>query len=159
MRLSRFFLPVLKEAPADAQIVSHQLMLRAGMIPVIAPVGAGEDGSSYNINADTAAGAIAGAMKAVRLLLLTDVAGVLDANGAVIPSLDRDAVEQLIANGTIRGGMIAKVRGALEAAERAGVPVTIASWKDPMSISPRGAGVGKPATCTRVQSSLVANVR
>ena len=81
----------------------------AGMIPVIAPIGVGDDGHTYNINADTMAGAIAGAMGASRLFLLTDVAGVLDKSGDLITDLDPKAIAVLQADGTISGGMIPKI--------------------------------------------------
>jgi len=81
----------------------------AGMIPVIAPIGIGRDGHTYNINADTMAGAIAAALRAARLFLLTDVAGVLDDDGALIAELDPAGIAALKAAGTIRGGMIPKL--------------------------------------------------
>jgi acetylglutamate kinase len=81
----------------------------AGMIPVIAPIGVGEDGHTYNINADTMAGAIAGALGASRLFLLTDVAGVLDKQGELLTDLDPKAISALRADGTISGGMIPKI--------------------------------------------------
>jgi acetylglutamate kinase len=87
----------------------------AKMIPVIAPVGVGEDGGSYNINSDTVAGAVAAAVKAARFLLLTDVPGVLDGSKKLIPELSATEVRRLIADGTISGGMIPKVETCLEA--------------------------------------------
>jgi acetylglutamate kinase len=87
----------------------------AGLIPVIAPVGTGEDGETYNINADTAAGAIAGALNAQRLLMLTDVPGVLDENKQLIPELTLSRIQTMIADGTISGGMIPKVETCMEA--------------------------------------------
>jgi acetylglutamate kinase len=78
-------------------------------IPVIAPVGCGEDGQTYNINADTAAGAIAGALKAEKLILLTDVEGVKDKNGRLLSTLTEPEVQRLIGSGDISGGMIPKV--------------------------------------------------
>ena len=96
----------------------------SGLIPVIAPVGAGEDGQTYNINADTVAGAIAGAVGATRLLMLTDVAGVLDENGRLIGDLTADGARRMIERGTISGGMIPKVEtclAALAAGARAAV--------------------------------------
>jgi acetylglutamate kinase len=87
----------------------------AGLIPVIAPIGTGEDGETYNINADTAAGAIAGALNAQRLLMLTDVAGVLDKNSELLADLSMAQVNALIADGTISGGMIPKVETCMEA--------------------------------------------
>jgi acetylglutamate kinase len=88
---------------------------RAKMIPVIAPVGAGENGESFNINADTVAGAVAAAVKAARFLLLTDVPGVLDADKKLISELSAAEVRRLIADGTISGGMIPKVETCLDA--------------------------------------------
>jgi acetylglutamate kinase len=87
----------------------------AGLIPVIAPVGTGEDGETYNINADTAAGAIAGALNAQRLLMLTDVPGVLNKNKELMTDLTMAQVQELIADGTISGGMIPKVETCMEA--------------------------------------------
>ncbi len=84
-------------------------------IPVIAPVGVGEDGRAFNINADLVAGAIAGKLKAAKLILLTDVEGVKDKNGDLMPSLKRAELETLIAQETIVGGMIPKVRCCGEA--------------------------------------------
>jgi acetylglutamate kinase len=86
-----------------------------GFIPVIAPLGVGPDSQSYNINADSAAGAIAIALKAKRLLLMTDVVGVLDKQSTLIRSLIADEVPELVANGTAKGGMIPKLETAAEA--------------------------------------------
>ncbi len=82
---------------------------QSGMIPVIAPIGVGSGGETYNINADTVAGAIAGAIGASRLLLLTDVTGVLDKQGEIIPELSIEQVGALREDGTITGGMIPKL--------------------------------------------------
>ncbi len=82
---------------------------REDFIPVIAPVGVGEDGQAYNINADLVAGAIAGALKAEKLILLTDVEGVKDSNGELIRSLNNEDLDKLIADGIVAGGMIPKV--------------------------------------------------
>jgi acetylglutamate kinase len=87
----------------------------AKMIPVIAPIGVGGHGESYNINADTVAGAVAAAVKAARFLLLTDVPGVLDARKQLIPELSAAEARRLIADGTISGGMIPKVETCLDA--------------------------------------------
>jgi acetylglutamate kinase len=92
-------------------------LAQGGMIPVIAPVGAGEGGETYNINADTAAGAIAAAVGASRLLLLTDVAGVLDKDGKLLENLTVSQVKTLMGNGTISGGMIPKLETCIEAVE------------------------------------------
>ncbi|MEL6466813.1 MAG: acetylglutamate kinase [Pseudomonadota bacterium] len=85
------------------------------MIPVIAPLGAGKNGETFNINGDTAAGAIAGALKADRLLLLTDVSGVKNADGEVVTELTADQIKALTTDGTIAGGMIPKTETALDA--------------------------------------------
>jgi acetylglutamate kinase len=85
------------------------------MIPVIAPIGMGSEGETYNINADTAAGAVAAAVKASRFMLLTDVAGVLDKSGKLITDMTRATAEAMIADGTISGGMIPKITTCLEA--------------------------------------------
>jgi acetylglutamate kinase len=87
------------------------------LIPVIAPIGAGADGETYNINADTVAGAVAAAVAASRLYLLTDVVGVLDRDGALIADLDVAAVRAAIADGTIQGGMIPKCETCVAAVE------------------------------------------
>ncbi|MFN7193158.1 MAG: acetylglutamate kinase [Rhodospirillales bacterium] len=90
---------------------------KSDIIPVVAPIGVGTDGATYNINADTVAGAIAAAMKASRLLLLTDVKGVLDKNKTLLPELTAAQVRALIADGTISGGMIPKVETCLAAVD------------------------------------------
>ena len=87
----------------------------AGIIPVIAPIGAGRNGETFNVNGDNAAGAIAAALKADRLLLLTDVAGVKDADGNVLTEMTPDQVRKLTAEGVIAGGMIPKTETALDA--------------------------------------------
>ncbi|MDF7674424.1 acetylglutamate kinase [Acetobacteraceae bacterium ESL0709] len=92
-------------------------LLGAGLIPVVAPVGTGENGEIFNINADTAAGAIAGAVGASRLLMLTDVPGVLDENGNRLPELTADEVRWRIRKGLITGGMIPKVETCLKAVQ------------------------------------------
>jgi acetylglutamate kinase len=89
-----------------------------GIIPVIAPIGVGAEGETYNINADTVAGAVAAAVGATRLLLLTDVIGVLDEEGQLIPELNPAEVARLIAAGTISGGMIPKIETCLHAVEK-----------------------------------------
>ncbi len=91
----------------DRSIIDTQVA--AGLIPVIAPIAIGHDGATYNINADTMAGAIAAALGAARLFLMTDVAGVLDQHGALIPELDPTAIARLKADGTISGGMLPKI--------------------------------------------------
>ena len=87
------------------------------IIPIIAPIGWGEDGTTYNINADHAAGKIAGALRAAKLILLTNVDGILDKKGKLISSVTKKQAEKLIRDGTINSGMIPKVMCALEALE------------------------------------------
>ncbi len=88
---------------------------RSNMIPVIAPVGVGQNGETYNINADLVAGRIAGALCAKKLLLMTDVPGVLDSNGNLIPSMTIAETEDAMERGILQGGMIPKVQCAVEA--------------------------------------------
>lgn len=95
-----------------------QSIVRSDMIAVIAPIGVGEKGETYNINADTVAGAVAGALNADRMLLLTDVPGVMDRNGNLIERLTTTEARALIADGTISGGMIPKVETCIDAVER-----------------------------------------
>ena len=90
---------------------------QAGMIPVIAPIGVGPNGETYNINADTVAGAVAGAVGAARLLLLTDVAGVLDRSGELLTDLKIEDVRRLMSDGTITGGMIPKLETCVTAVQ------------------------------------------
>jgi acetylglutamate kinase len=90
---------------------------KAGMIPVIAPIAPGEDEATYNINADTMAGAIAAALGAARLFLLTDVAGVLDKQGTLLSDLRPADIERLRGDGTISGGMIPKLETCVHAVE------------------------------------------
>ena len=92
-----------------------QRFLGSDFIPVVAPVGTGRHGETFNVNGDTAAGAIAAAMKADRLLLLTDVSGVKDAEGNVITQLSADDVRVMTSSGVIAGGMIPKTQTALDA--------------------------------------------
>jgi acetylglutamate kinase len=92
-----------------------EALQKEGFIPVIAPIGVGEDGTPYNINADMVAGAVAGALRAEKLILLTDVPGISDEEGNLIQSLRSERAEELIQKGVIQGGMIPKVRCCLEA--------------------------------------------
>ena len=96
----------------------------AGLIPVIAPIAVGADGHTYNINADTMAGAIAAALGAARLLLLTDVPGVLDSDGTLQPELSPDDIERLRGEGIITGGMIPKLETCVDAV-RAGCEAAV----------------------------------
>jgi len=109
-------------------------VLKAELIPVLAPVAIGEDGQTYNVNADTFAGAIAGAMKAKRLLLLTDVPGVLDKDKNLIPQLTVDQCRELIADGTVSGGMIPKIETCIYAIEQGVEGVVILDGKVPHAV-------------------------
>jgi len=112
---------------ADATLTT---LLGAGFTPVVASIGADADGL-LNVNADDAAIGVALALHAAGLALLTDVPGVLDADGALIPLIDTGTVESLIADGVVTGGMGPKVRAAASAAERLGAPAVVASWREP----------------------------
>lgn len=101
--------------PTEVDPTMINVLMESEFIPVIAPIGLGEDGKTYNINADTAAGAIAGGCHARRLLLLTDVPGVLDKNGELIRELTVSQAKELIKDGTIHGGMIPKVETCFKA--------------------------------------------
>ena len=103
--------------PANIDVTVLDALMKHNLIPVVAPVGNGEDGTTYNINADTAAGAIAAALKAKRLLMLTDVTGVKDKDGNLIPSLTISQAKALIHDGTVVGGMIPKVETCIEAVQ------------------------------------------
>jgi acetylglutamate kinase len=103
--------------PARVDTSVIDTAVAAGMIPVIAPIAAGEDGATYNINADTMAGAIAAALGAARLFLLTDVAGVLGKDGSLLTDLDPAAIAALRADGTITGGMVPKLETCVSAVE------------------------------------------
>jgi acetylglutamate kinase len=100
----------------DASVL--HTFINSDLIPVLAPVGVGRSGETFNINADTVAGAVAGAVAAERLVLLTDVEGVLDKDGKVIPRLSVGDARKLIQDGTISGGMIPKIETAIDAVEQ-----------------------------------------
>ncbi len=121
-----------------------RLLLGSGFLPVLSSVGMDAQGGLMNINADDAAAAMASLVGARALLFLSDVDGVLDGDGRTIGTLDATAIDALVTNGTIRGGMIPKVRGALETATSTGVCVIIASWKraDALVRLSRGEPVG-----------------
>jgi acetylglutamate kinase len=103
--------------PVEVDRTLLDLLARSEMIPVLAPVAPGRDGHTYNINADTFAGAIAGALGAKRLLFLTDVPGVLDKDRKLIDELTVAQAKALIADGTISGGMIPKIQTAIDAVD------------------------------------------
>ena len=102
-------------ASIDTGVLEH--LARGDFIPVIAPIGVGDGGMSYNINADLVAGKLAEALAAEKLVLLTNTPGLLDREGELITALDVKGVEALIADGTIAGGMLPKVRCALDAVQ------------------------------------------
>jgi acetylglutamate kinase len=93
------------------------MLVKGDFIPVIAPIGVGPDGESYNINADLVAGKVAEALKAEKLILLTNIAGLMNKQGEVLTGLTTEQVDHLIADGTIYGGMLPKIRCALEAVQ------------------------------------------
>jgi acetylglutamate kinase len=113
--------------------VLNQILGRE-LIPVLAPVAAAANGGTFNVNADTFAGAIAGALKAKRLLLLTDVPGVLDKSKQLIKELSVDDARRLIADGTISGGMIPKVETCIDALDRGVEGVVILDGKVPHAV-------------------------
>ena len=131
--------------PAEITPDILELFQETEMIPVVAPVGVGPAGETYNINADTSAGAIAAAMGASRLLMLTDVAGVLDASKNLIPEMTITQARALIADGTISGGMIPKVETCLDAVENGVEAAVILDGRVPHALllelfTPHGVG-------------------
>ncbi len=107
---------------------------QGGFIPVIAPVGVGGNGETYNINADLVAGAVAGALKAEKLILLTDQSGILDKDKKLIPTLNKQNVEMLINSGTIAGGMLPKTKSCFEALDAGCVKVHIIDGRVPHAL-------------------------
>ena len=131
--------------PARVNTEILHTIMKSDAIPVIAPVGIGWDGDTYNVNADTAAGAIATALNAKRLLLLTDVAGVLDKDKQLIRELRLDGVQQLIDDGTITAGMIPKIESAAAVVHSGVEGVIILDGRVPHSVllellTPHGVG-------------------
>ena len=129
------------------------------VIPVIAPIGVGPNGETFNINADTAAGAIAGAMGAARFFLLTDVVGVLDKDNNLIPDLSTEAAQALIDDGTIHGGMIPKVETCIKAVEQGVEAAVIMDGRVPHAMlleifTPHGVGtlIGNDAVIEEVEA-------
>ncbi|GHC65818.1 acetylglutamate kinase [Neogemmobacter tilapiae] len=121
--------------PVEMNVQVLRDLYNAGIIPVVAPVATGmADNETFNVNGDTAAGAIAGALQADRLLLLTDVAGVKDASGEVVTQLSPDEVRKLMADGVISGGMIPKTDTALKALEEGVRAVTILDGRVPNAV-------------------------
>jgi acetylglutamate kinase len=120
--------------PAKVDITVLDQILGRELIPVLAPVTAGLEGGTFNVNADTFAGAIAGALKAKRLLLLTDVPGVLDKSKQLIKQLTLADARRLIADGTISGGMIPKVETCIDALDQGVEGVVILDGKVPHAV-------------------------
>lgn len=121
-----------KPEAVDPKVISA--LMDADMIPVIAPIGSGVDGQTYNINADTAAGAVAGAIGATRLLMLTDVAGVADKKGEHISHLTVSQAHGLIEDGTVQGGMIPKVETCIDAVEKGAEAAVILDGRAPHAV-------------------------
>ncbi|MCE1236427.1 MAG: acetylglutamate kinase [Hyphomicrobiales bacterium] len=120
--------------PKEVRTEVLEVLKKSEIIPVLAPVCPGEDGETYNVNADTFAGAIAGATKATRVLFLTDVPGVLDANKQLIKELSRAEAQRLIDEGVISGGMIPKVETCFEALDRGVEAAVILNGKVPHAV-------------------------
>lgn len=123
-----------KVAPENSALLD--CVLAAGCLPIISSIGITAAGELMNINADQAAVAVAGVLDA-QLLLLSDVCGVLDDNGVLLPSLDEEKAKMLIESGVINGGMIVKVEAAFEAAKALGRSIELASWQDPSTLFTR----------------------
>jgi acetylglutamate kinase len=131
--------------PANIDPHVLDVIIKSDIIPVIAPTGAGPDGQTYNINADTAAGAIAAAIKACRFLLLTDVTGVMDRNNHLISRLSVAQARSLISDGTVSGGMIPKIATCIAAIEGGVEAAVILDGRVPHAVllellTDRGAG-------------------
>ena len=118
----------------DPTLVQALIHADQDYVPVIAPIGIGEDGQTYNINADTAAGALAGALKAKRFLLLTDIEGVLDGVGQFIRQMPRARAKQLITDGIAHGGMIPKLETCVAALEAGVEAAVILDGRNPHSL-------------------------
>ncbi|MEW6390623.1 MAG: acetylglutamate kinase [Pseudomonadota bacterium] len=129
----------------DPHIIQALLTSETDYIPVIAPIGVSEAGETFNINADTVAGALAGALKAKRMLMLTDIKGVLDANGELIRQMTIEEARALITSGVATGGMIPKLENAIHAVESGVEAVVILDGRRPHAMlvelfSEHGAG-------------------
>jgi len=117
--------------PSEVNPEVIRTLFENDLIPVIAPLGAGRNGETFNINGDTVAGAIAGALSADRLLLLTDVSGVKNADGDVLTEMNSDQIREMTASGVIAGGMIPKTETALAALEEGVKAVVILDGRAP----------------------------
>ncbi len=129
----------------DPHLIQALLTSETDYIPVIAPIGVSTEGETFNINADTVAGALAGALKAKRMLMLTDIKGVLDGNGELIREMTVDQARELIASGVATGGMIPKLENAIHAIEAGVEAVVILDGRRPHAMlvelfSEHGAG-------------------
>ncbi|MEJ2817719.1 MULTISPECIES: acetylglutamate kinase [unclassified Caulobacter] len=129
----------------DPHLIQALLTSETDYIPVIAPIGVSAQGETFNINADTVAGALAGALKAKRMLMLTDIKGVLDANGELIRQMTLDEARELITSGVATGGMIPKLENAIHAVESGVEAVVILDGRRPHAMlvelfSEHGAG-------------------
>lgn len=133
-----------------------EVLLAEGFLPVLSSIGLDAAGGLLNVNADDAAAGIARVLGARELVLLTDVPGVLGPHGAMLDRIDAETIARGIDEGWISGGMIAKVRGALGAAEAARVPVRIASWAEPSAILAlvEGAAAGASGTCVEIDLAV-----
>jgi len=120
--------------PEAVDITVIQALMEHNLMPVVAPVGLGEDGQTYNINADTAAGAVAGAIGASRLLMLSDVAGIADKQGKLIEHVGLSAARQLIKDGTVQGGMIPKLETCIKAVEEGAEAAVIMDGRVPHAV-------------------------
>jgi len=120
--------------PEEIDISVITALMGHDMMPVVAPIGLGDDGMTYNINADTAAGAVAGAIGASRLLMLSDVAGIQDKNGNLIERVNLKQAKELISNGTVTGGMIPKLETCIKAVEDGTEAAVIMDGRAPHAI-------------------------
>ena len=120
--------------PEEIDISVITALMGHDMMPVVAPIGLGDDGMTYNINADTAAGAVAGAIGASRLLMLSDVAGIQDKNGNLIERVNLKQAKELISNGTVTGGMIPKLETCIKAVEDGAEAAVIMDGRAPHAI-------------------------
>ncbi|GBE44345.1 MAG TPA: acetylglutamate kinase [Rhizobiales bacterium] len=120
--------------PAEVDPHIIDVIIASDLIPVVAPLGVSREGNTYNVNADTFAGALAARMQAKRLLLLTDVEGVLDANGKLVPALTVKDAAALIEDGTIDGGMIPKIESCMSVVRNGVEAVVIINGKTPHAV-------------------------
>ena len=121
-------------APKQVDITVIQALMAQDLLPVVAPIGLGDDGMTYNINADTAAGAIAGAIGASRLLMLSDVAGIQDKNGKLIEHINLSKAADLIKDETVSGGMIPKLETCMKAVEDGAEAAVIMDGRAPHAV-------------------------